>query len=139
MFADVTSADTTIVLSANIPDPLWEPTGKFKIGSETIAYTSVSMTPPGRYTFTGVTRGADGTVAAAHNSGDTAAYFSDVTSAITRFVAHEAGHDVKIDHDTSAISLMNSSLAGRNMADPAQHTLRQTGTTVGSLQTFLVK
>jgi hypothetical protein len=140
LWGDITSTSPNIVLIQNIPDPAWEPSGKFQIDAEIIAYSSVSMPSAGHYEFTGLTRGADGTAAAAHSNAATANYFSDQSSAITWVVGHEPGHSLNINHDTSTLSQMTGFVkAGANMADPARHTFRRTGASAGSLQEFKVK
>ena len=61
---------TTILVTGGLAPSIgtsYPPTGVLIVGTEQITYTGIQTSPAG---FTGIARGANGTTAAAHNSGD---------------------------------------------------------------------
>jgi hypothetical protein len=81
--------------------------GVFKVGNEEIAYTGKTGT-----SFTGCTRGANGTIATAHSNGGKVFYYVNEIDFINRTFAHEAGH---------LVGLEEGSLSDENiMSEPGQ-------------------
>jgi Bacterial Ig domain len=135
---DVTSSQTTIVLvhQPNGP-PNWADNGKIAIDGEILSYTSAAVNAGnGTVTLSGVTRGVDGTTAAAHTSGAAVPYFIDADEVIRYIVAHENGHNCNLAHDETESSQMMQIRPGQaNLV----HVFRRTGTVAGSTQEFTVK
>jgi len=135
---DVTSSQTTIVLvhQPNGP-PNWADSGKIAIDGEILSYTTaVVNTGNSTVTLSGVTRGVDGTTAAAHASGAAVPYFIDADEVIRYIVAHENGHNCNLAHDETESSQMMQIRPGQaNLI----HLFRRTGTVAGSTQEFTVK
>ncbi len=133
--AAINAAAVTIVLTKQAADPGWAPAGKVKIENEIIEYTTVAVGAT-TITLTGVTRGIDGTAAAAHAAGARTDYHVDPDDQANATVTHEAGHGVKINHDAS-----NSVMVGIFPAAEVGHShdFRHAGAVVGSTQEFAVK
>jgi hypothetical protein len=136
--SSVTNTDSSIILGRNSTFPPWEASGKVKVENEIVSYSSKTPDTALLFTLFGLTRGIDGTTAAFHRSGAVVTYFSDLNSTISRFLAHEAGHNLHMNHDTVP-SLMLQLSAGADMSNSSYHIYRASGSVTGSLQEFRVK
>lgn len=85
---DVTASQTTITVSgASTAD--YPATGTVRIGDEVMTYASRAADSGGGVTFSGLTRGTDGTTADTHGQGDTVQVCLRYTSADPWAVAYE--------------------------------------------------
>lgn len=102
--ASLTSAITssTNPIPVNNNNDYWRPSisavfdwGAFRIENETITYTGTA----GGNSFTGCTRGAMGSTAAAHANGSDVTNFADSADVVKQVLAHEAGHVIGLEDD----------------------------------------
>ena len=126
----VVDAGPMIARPASFADP-----GELLVGDERIGYGGHSKVG-NKLFFTGISRAGGETVQANHAAGTFVRWLVDPDDATLVIVAHEAGHNVKLSHDTAEKSVMTQIKGGQT---DHHHDFRHVGATAGSTQQFKVK
>lgn len=133
---DVSADEIVVDVGPMIYRPLqFADPGEILIGSERIGYEQHTIVGTKLY-FKRLSRGAGSTTAAAYPAGTNIQWLINPDEMAKVIVAHEAGHNVHLTHDTTDTSVMTQIKAGQT---EYYHQFRHEGEKAGSTQEYRVK